>query len=93
MVLGSVLLSHLERRWNETSAEDSRPSDPVARFHLNNGASLARINLRADTSKKGLKQSLAMMVNYLYDLEEVEANHERFVRDDVHCSPSVLKLI
>ncbi len=77
----------------QTSAVDTRPSDPVARFHLNNGASLARINLRADTSKKGLKQSLALMVNYLYDLEEVESNHERFVRDDVHCSPSVLKLL
>ena len=77
----------------QTSAEDARPSDPVARFHLNNGASLDRINLRADTSKKGLKQSLGMMVNYLYDLEEVESNHERFIEDDVHCSSAVLKLL
>jgi malonyl-CoA decarboxylase len=75
----------------QTSAEEVRPSDPVARFHLNNGARLERINMCADTSKKGLKQSMATMVNYLYDLEEVEANHERFVRDDVHSSTSVLK--
>jgi malonyl-CoA decarboxylase len=77
----------------QTAADNSRSSDPVARFHLNNGARLERINLRADTSKKGVKQSLAVMVNYLYDLDEVEANHERFVHGDVNCSNTVLKLL
>ena len=64
--------------------------DPVARFHLDNGARLERINLRADVSDKGLKESLGVMVNYTYDLGAVEANHERFMRGEVVCSRQVL---
>jgi malonyl-CoA decarboxylase len=55
-----------------------RPLDPVQRFHLGNGARLERINLLADLSRKGVEESLGVMVNYLYDLDTVEANHERF---------------
>ena len=57
--------------------------DPVARFHLGNGARLERVNWAADVSRKGLKQSLGLMVNYLYDLAEVEDRHERFVHGEV----------
>jgi len=64
--------------------------DPVARFHLDNGARLERINLAADLSEKGLKESLGTMVNYLYDLSAVESNHERFVRGEVVGSRQVL---
>ena len=64
--------------------------DPVARFHLDNGARLERINLTADLSDKGLRESLGVMVNYLYDLASVEANHERFMRGEVVCSRQVL---
>jgi malonyl-CoA decarboxylase len=64
--------------------------DPVARFHLDNGARLERINLGADLSEKGMRESLGVMVNYLYDLGAVEANHERFMRDEVVCSRQVL---
>ncbi len=64
--------------------------DPVARFHLDNGARLERINLAADLSDKGLRESFGVMVNYLYDLGTVEANHERFVRGEVVCSRQVL---
>ena len=53
--------------------------DPVAKFHLGNGARLERLNWAADLSRKGIKQSLGLMVNYLYDLRDVEDNHERFV--------------
>ncbi|MEF3047015.1 malonyl-CoA decarboxylase domain-containing protein [Pseudotabrizicola sp. L79] len=62
------------------NAKDSagRPLDPVARFHLGNGAELHRINLDADSSAKGETQSLGVMVNYLYDLDTVEARHEAF---------------
>ena len=61
--------------------------DPVARFHLGNGARLERINWLADTSPKGLRQSLGMMVNYVYALEDVERNHESYVnRHVVACS-------
>ena len=55
-----------------------RPLDPVARFHLRNGAGIERINWLADVSEKGLRQSAGMMVNYLYRLDEIEANHEAY---------------
>jgi len=55
-----------------------QPADPVQRFHLGNGARLERINLSADLSAKGVAESFGMMVNYLYDLQAVEANHERY---------------
>jgi malonyl-CoA decarboxylase len=75
-----------------TSAAGPRPSDPVARFHLGNGARLERINVAADLSRKGLKQSHELMVNYLYDLDEIEANHERFVSEEVNASRAVTGL-
>ncbi len=53
--------------------------DPVARFHLDNGAKLERINALANLSSQGLKQSAGLMVNYLYDLDRVEQSHEDFV--------------
>jgi len=62
---------------------DGMPLDPVARFHLGNGAMLHAVHAGADTSKNGLKQSSGVMVNYLYDLRYVEASHEAFVADGV----------
>ncbi|HQD84080.1 MAG TPA: malonyl-CoA decarboxylase family protein, partial [Quisquiliibacterium sp.] len=53
---------------------------------LNNGARLERINLRADLSRKGLRDSHGLMVNYLYDLDEIESNHERFIDGEVTAS-------
>ncbi|RPI44616.1 MAG: Malonyl-CoA decarboxylase [Betaproteobacteria bacterium] len=55
-----------------------RPIDAVARFHLDNGARIERLNWLADTSPKGLKQSAGIMVNYLYDPAEIETNHEAY---------------
>jgi len=52
------------------------PLDPVARFHIGNGSSLDRINWAADTSALAMKQSAGIMVNYLYDLDKIEVNHE-----------------
>ncbi len=63
--------------------------DPVARFHLHNGARLERINWAADTSKKGLRESLGLMVNYLYEPRDIESNHEKFVRGEVVASRRV----
>jgi len=57
--------------------------DPVARFHLDNGARLEAVHAAADLSTKGLKESLSVMVNYRYDLDAVEARHEAFVNHDV----------
>lgn len=55
-----------------------RPVDPVARFHLGNGARLERLNFLGDPSEKGLSQAHGFMVNYLYDLSAIERNHESF---------------
>ena len=54
-------------------------ADPVAHFHLSNGARLERIDLGADLSAKGLRQSLGVMVNYLYEPKRLEENHERYI--------------
>ncbi|HXF46697.1 MAG TPA: malonyl-CoA decarboxylase [Burkholderiaceae bacterium] len=71
-----------------------RVLDPVARFHLNNGARLERINWLADLSPKGLAQSAGFMVNYLYDLRQIEENHERFVKaGEVVASRAVQRLL
>ncbi len=70
---------------------DDRLSDPVARFHLNNGARLERVNALANLSPKGIRQSLGAMVNYLYDLDQIEPNHEAFVAGEVTASSSVSK--
>jgi malonyl-CoA decarboxylase len=79
---------YLTREWGEGHAVD-----PVARFHLGNGARLERINPHADGSPKGEKQSFGIMVNYVYDLAEVERNHEEYVnRHRVVCSGAVEKL-
>lgn len=61
--------------------KNDRPSDPVARFHLGNGARLERINWQADLSDRGLEDSFGMMANYRYQLDEIEHNHEQFVND------------
>lgn len=67
-------------------------SDPVARFHLENGARLERVNVAANLSAAGIKQSYGTMVNYLYDLEKVEAQRESFVGGKVSMSRGVAKL-
>ena len=54
------------------------PVDPVARFHLGNGAVLERLNFLGDMSPKGVAQAHTMMVNYLYNLKEIEKNHEAY---------------
>ena len=67
--------------------------DPVAKFHLGNGARLERINWAGDLSRKGLKQALGLMVNYLYDLRHIEDHHERFVHGEVVASRALQRLL
>jgi len=62
----------------DSKREDGFPKDPVAKFHLGNGAILERVNLNSDLSAKGIEQSKGVMVNYLYDLDALEQNHELF---------------
>jgi malonyl-CoA decarboxylase len=69
------------------------PLDSVARFHLKNGARLDRINWLADTSATGIKQSAGLMANYVYDLGDLERNHELYVRSgQIACSRRVQTL-
>ncbi|HVL35672.1 MAG TPA: malonyl-CoA decarboxylase [Burkholderiales bacterium] len=73
--------------------QGEEPLDPVARFHLGNGAVLERINWLGDTSEQGMARSGGLMVNYVYWLAEVERNHERYFRDHaVVAAPAVEKL-
>jgi len=72
---------------------NSRPVDPVARFHLGNGARVERLNWLADTSARGLSQSWGMMVNYLYDPDRIEQNLEAFEHDGrIDASPAVRRM-
>ena len=59
------------------------PYDPVARFHLGNGAKIYAVHAEADISDNGKTQSGGAMVNYLYDLETVAANHEQFATNKI----------
>ena len=69
------------------------PLDPVARFHLANGASLDRLNWLGDTSEQGMARSAGLMVNYVYWLAEVERNHDQYFREHlVVASPQAEKL-
>ncbi len=70
------------------------PLDPVARFHLGNGARLERIHWLADGSERGIAQSHGLMVNYLYDLDDIEKNHEAYAQQRiVVASSAVTKLV
>ncbi|MEM7021113.1 MAG: malonyl-CoA decarboxylase [Pseudomonadota bacterium] len=73
---------------------NGRLVDPVARFHLGNGARLERVNWAADLSASGIAGSAGIMVNYLYRLDQVERNHEDFVnKGRVVCSRRVASLV
>ncbi|HEY7656059.1 MAG TPA: malonyl-CoA decarboxylase family protein [Burkholderiales bacterium] len=82
--LGEALREPMERlaaRYLLQEKSNGHPLDPVAHFHLSNGAQVNRLYWLADTSSHGMEQSLGMMVSYRYEPSEVEKNHERFVRD------------
>ena len=68
--------------WYYVRARNGRglPVDAVARFHLGNGARLERLDWPADTSDRALEQSYGLMVNYLYDLDYIEENHEAYAQ-------------
>jgi malonyl-CoA decarboxylase len=88
MTLERLAAHYLTREWSASQA-----LDPVARFHLGNGARLERLNWMADASERGLAQSFGLMVNYVYDLGDVERNHEDYVkRHRVACAAAVEKL-
>ena len=82
----------LEYFFNSTR-DDSLPNDSVSRFHLGNGAILDRINFLGDTSEKALKSAAGLMVNYKYDLDKIEENHEEFFKNkNIVCSNEINSL-
>lgn len=68
-----------------------RPYDPVSQFHLGNGARLQQINLWADQSERGQANSWGVMVNYEYDLDYIEKNHEAFLCEGIISASSQVK--
>jgi len=71
-------LVRLCAQYLSSTRDNNLAIDPVARFHLGNGASLHAIHWAADVSEKGLNQSIGIMVNYLYDLSSIEENHDAY---------------
>jgi malonyl-CoA decarboxylase len=71
----------------------SAAGDPVARFHLDNGARLERLNWKANASTVGIHQSFGLMVNYLYDIDQIESNHVRFRSGEIVRSRSIAHLV
>jgi malonyl-CoA decarboxylase len=72
----------------------NKPLDPVARFHLRNGARLERINWHGDCSPNGIMQSAGMLVNYVYSPDSIVRNHESYVKNNtLTISNDVLNLL
>ena len=77
-----------------TERRGNLPADPVARFHLRNGACIAQLNWQGDTSEKGMAESHGLLVNYLYSGQDLLANNEALTLDGVVCaSPAVTELL
>ena len=79
------------RYYLDTDDGRGRPVDPVARFHLGNGARLERLCWLGDTSPKGMAQAGGLMVNYLYDLDTVEANHAAYARNGTVAASAAMR--
>jgi len=82
--------------WYYMRARNTRglPADAVARFHLGNGARLERLNWLGDTSNRAIAQSFGLMVNYLYDLDYIEQNHEAYAQQHaIVAASSVSRLV
>jgi len=79
--------------WYFLHARNARgsPLDQVARFHLGNGARLEQLNFLADTSDKGISQSYGLMVNYRYDIDDIEKNHEAYAEGRTVVASSAVK--
>lgn len=73
------LMTKLCARYLLEEKRGEEPIDPVARFHLSNGARVERINWLGDVSAQRLEQSYGLLVNYVYDRRSVIKNHEQYV--------------
>jgi malonyl-CoA decarboxylase len=87
------VLSRLCARYLLNETRNKRAADPVAHFHLSNGARVERLNPLGDVSEKGVKESAGLMVNYLYDPAKIEQYHEDYAGEGKrNASAAVRKL-
>jgi malonyl-CoA decarboxylase len=87
------ILVRLAARYLLSESNGKRARDPVAHFHLSNGARVERLNMAGDTSDKGAKESATLMVNYLYDPAKIEDWHEDYAGEGKrNASTAVRKL-
>lgn len=75
------VIEHLAARYVTSARTDGRAIDPVAHFHLSNGARVERLNWMANPRPAGWERGLGLMVNYRYDLRTIEEHHERYTGD------------
>jgi len=87
------ILIRLAARYLVLEKRNDRPLDPVARFHLTNGARVERLNWEADLSQNGRQQSAGIMVNYLYRLDEIRVNHDDFVGSGTIATSSAIRAL
>jgi malonyl-CoA decarboxylase len=88
------LAAHYLVQAKQGGSESGMPYDPVARFHLGNGARIESLNFLADSSPKGFRQSFGLMVNYLYNLDDIETNLEAFASaGSIAMSATVRRLV
>ncbi len=91
--LKQALLSAAAHYFLTARSNDNRPIDPVARFHLGNGARLERINWLGDVSEKGLREAHGLMVNYRYEPADIEKNHEAYAQDGTVAASRAVKAL
>ncbi len=92
-LLKEPLLALAARYLHEPRTNTRVPLDPVARFHLGNGARIEQLNWLGDTSAKGMREACGMMVNYLYQLKDIEKNIEAFATGEVIATTKVRNLL
>ena len=91
--MDSSLLLHCAAHYLGRALHEGKPIDPVARFHLGNGARVERLNWAGDPSSKGLKQSFGLMVNYLYDLKRLDKHRTQLAQGQVPVSKEISALL
>ncbi|WP_316347201.1 malonyl-CoA decarboxylase [Desulfuromonas acetoxidans] len=93
-LLKEPLLTLCARYLHERRERDSAPLDPVARFHLGNGARIEQLNWLGDVSSKGMRESCGLMINYLYALDDIKDNIEAYSQEkQIAAAPRIRKLI
>ena len=75
----------------KAGANGRRARDPVAHFHLSNGARVERLNWRGDVSEKGYREGCTLMANYLYDPAKIEEYHEEYAGEGKRAASSAVR--